>query len=64
MLEYIENGLRLGWLIDPQTLKVEIYRPNQAVKILNFSTTPTPILSGESVLPGFALELTSIFNLD
>jgi Uma2 family endonuclease len=64
MLEYIENGLQLGWLIDSQTLKVEIYRPNQAIEILNFSTTQIPTLSGESVLPGFVLELASIFKLD
>lgn len=64
MLEYIENGLRLGWLIDPQTSKVEIYRPNQAVEILNFSTTPKLILSGKAVLPRFVLELASIFKLD
>lgn len=61
MLEYLANGLRLGWLIDPQTLKVEIYRPNQDIEIL--TATQTTKLLGESVLPGFVLELTSIFNL-
>lgn len=64
MLEYINNGLRLGWLIDPQTSKVEIYRLNQELEILNFSTTQIPTLSGESVLPGFVLDLASIFNQD
>ncbi len=63
MLDYLANGLRLGWLIDPQTLRVEIYRLNQDVEIIDFSTTQTPTLSGESVLPGFVLDLTSIFNL-
>lgn len=63
MLEYLANGLRLGWLIDPQTPSVEIYRLNQELEILNFSTTQTPTLSGESILPGFILNLTSIFNL-
>lgn len=63
MLDYLDNGLRLGWLIDPQTLKVEIYRQNQEVEIINFSEQTPATLSGESVLPGFILDLTSIFNL-
>jgi Uma2 family endonuclease len=65
MLDYLANGLRLGWLIDPQTPLVEIYRPNQDVETLNFSAEQTPpTLSGESVLPGFFLNLAPIFNLD
>jgi Uma2 family endonuclease len=64
MLDYLVNGLRLGWLIDPQTPLVEIYRPNQDVETLNFSAEQTPpSLSGEAVLPGFILDLTPIFNL-
>jgi Uma2 family endonuclease len=42
------NGIRLGWLIEPQTRRVEIYRPDQEVEILNNPAT----LSGETVLPG------------
>jgi Uma2 family endonuclease len=53
MLEYLDNGLRLGWLIDPQEQPVEIYRPGQPVEIL---TLPAR-LSGEDVLPGLTLEL-------
>lgn len=64
MLDYLANGLRLGWLIDPQTPLVEIYRPNRDVETLNFSAEQTlPSLSGESVLPGFVLDLASIFYL-
>lgn len=57
MQEYVENGLRLGWLIDPRTRQVEIYRPNQAVEVLRSPAT----LSGEEVLPGFVLDLQPIF---
>ncbi|MBD2461056.1 Uma2 family endonuclease [Oscillatoria sp. FACHB-1407] len=58
MQEYLDNGCRLGWLIDPKTKTVEIYRPNQAVEaIAQFPNT----LSGESVLPGFELSLQTIF---
>ena len=53
MLEYLENGLRLGWLIDPQGQQVEIYRQGQPVEILALPTR----LSGEDVLPGFTLDL-------
>lgn len=57
MREYIDNGVRLGWLIDSKTQKVEIYKPGQDVVVLNAPTT----ISGEDVLPGFVLDLTSIW---
>ena len=56
MREYIENGARLGWLIDRQNRRVEIYRLNQEVEIIS---SPTH-LSGEDVLPGFILDLQHI----
>ncbi|NJM71478.1 MAG: Uma2 family endonuclease [Scytonema sp. RU_4_4] len=62
MREYQENGASLGWLIDPQTPLVEIYRPGQDVEVLNFSFDNPPQLSGEEVLPGFILDLTIILN--
>ena len=57
MKEYLENGARLGWLIDPKRKIVEISRPQQKVEILR---SPT-VLSGENVLPGFVLDLSEIF---
>jgi Uma2 family endonuclease len=56
MQEYIDNGALLGWLIDPKTKQVEIYRINQAKEVLQ---NPTQ-LSGENVLPGFVLDLAGI----
>jgi Uma2 family endonuclease len=56
MAEYLEQGARLGWLIDPQTCQVEIYRPGRSVEALDHPTT----LSGEDVLPGFVLDLKGI----
>ncbi|MDJ0795486.1 MAG: Uma2 family endonuclease [Calothrix sp. MO_167.B12] len=53
MQEYLNSGLRLGWLINPQDEQVEIYRFNQQVEIVSFPVT----LSGEDVLPGFVLNL-------
>lgn len=58
MREYLANGIRLGWLIDPETRRIEIYRPNQAVEILHNPAT----ISGEDVLPGFILDLQPIFE--
>lgn len=58
MSEYIENGTRLGWLIDPQQRQVEIYRPGRAVEVLS---NPTE-LSGEDVLPGFLLNLRRMWG--
>jgi len=57
MKEYQENGAKLGWLIDPKNQRVEIYRPDQEVEILENPTT----LSGGNILPGFILDLTSIW---
>lgn len=56
MREYVENGLILGWLIDPKARLVEIYRQGASVEAL---TSPTE-LSGEDVLPGFVLDLSRI----
>jgi Uma2 family endonuclease len=53
MKEYIENGLRLGWLINPQDANVEIYRLGKAVEIIQIPA----IFSGEDVLPGFELQI-------
>ncbi len=53
MQEYLNSGLRLGWLINPQSQQVEIYRLNQLVEVIQLPAS----LSGENVLPGFVLDL-------
>ena len=58
MREYIDNGARLGWLIDPQNRRVEIYRPGREVEVLENPTN----LSGEEVLPGFVLNLRRVWT--
>lgn len=57
MAEYIENGARLGWLIDPKDKRIHIYRANGEVEILDNPGT----VSGEDVLKGFELDLTEIW---
>jgi Uma2 family endonuclease len=58
MQEYQDNGCRLGWLIDPESKRVAIYRLGQPVEILEAPTS----LSGEDVLLGFVLNLESIWS--
>ena len=58
MREYMDNGARLGWLIDRKNRKVEIYRQYRDVEVLENPST----LSGEDVLPGFVLDLTEIWR--
>ncbi|MBA2494142.1 MAG: Uma2 family endonuclease [Acidobacteria bacterium] len=57
MREYIENGVRLGWLIDPTEKRVHIYRADKTIEILENSAK----VSGEDVLLGFELDLTEIW---
>ena len=57
MQEYLDNGVKLGWLIEPSAKTVEIYRLGKSVEILNNPQT----LLGEDVLPGFSLNLNEIF---
>jgi len=58
MQEYMENGCRLGWLINRKKREVENYRPGQDVEFLQSPLT----LSGENVLPAFVLNLQKIWN--
>jgi Uma2 family endonuclease len=58
MREYRDNGARLGWLIDPQTSTVEIYRQGQDGETLDNPAT----VSGEDVLPGFVLDMTKVWG--
>jgi len=56
--EYLENGTRLGWLIDPGERRVEIYRPEAEAEILEEPAS----VSGDPELPGFVLELDEIWD--
>jgi Uma2 family endonuclease len=57
MAEYLTAGVRLGWLLNPQTKEVEIYRYRQEKEVL---INPQN-LSGEDVLPGLLLDLSKIW---
>jgi Uma2 family endonuclease len=53
MQEYMDSGVRLGWLFNPQDQQVEIYRQGQKKEVRFLPTT----LLGETVLPGFKLQV-------
>ena len=53
MQEYIDAGVKLGWLINPQQQQIEIYRLGKDAELRNL---PTELL-GEEILPGFSLSL-------
>ena len=57
MQEYINNGARLGWLIDPLDKRVYIYRPGQPLGTLD----DPAMLSGDPVLPGFVLHVRELW---
>ena len=60
MQEYINNGARLSWLIDPQTRCVHIYRPDSEVHTLQNPET----ISADPILPNFTLDLKEIWEWD
>lgn len=53
----MDNGTKLDWLINRKNRQVEIYRQGQKVEVLE-----NPVnLSSEDVLPGFVMNLASIW---
>lgn len=57
MVEYIQNGAALGWLIDPFKRRVYIYQRNQEAVILD---NPA-VVSADPILPGFTLNVTELW---
>jgi Uma2 family endonuclease len=55
---YIRAGVKLVWIVDPQTRRAHVYRPGKAMQTL----TTDQSLSGEEVLPGFELALNEILK--
>jgi Uma2 family endonuclease len=58
MQEYLENGARLGWLIDPESKLVHVYRPDRDVERVEGAAE----LSGDTELPDFVFDLRAIWS--
>ena len=58
MEEYRANGARLGWLIDPARRQVAVYRADGSLE----QRSEPDVLTGETVLPGFSLDLAAIWK--
>ncbi len=58
MREYIANGARLGWMIDPEQRTVEIYRPDREPELLSGVAS----VSGEGPVAGFVLDLRTVWD--
>ena len=58
LTEYIDNGARLGWLIDPYRRQVHVYRPARDPEILD---NPASV-AGDPELTGFTLDLEPLWN--
>ena len=58
MTEYLANGAKLGWLIEPDQRRVHVYSPDGRVEIFKNPQT----ISDKPVLPGFTLDLQPIWE--
>jgi Uma2 family endonuclease len=58
MVEYIDNGARLGWLIDPIEKRVYIYRSQKEMEVID----DPKMIDGEDILPGFVINLSEIWD--
>ena len=58
MREYMDNQVKLSWLFNRKTRRVEIYRLGQEVEILQDPAQ----MSGEDILPGFVLDMQIVWG--
>ena len=56
--EYIQNGAKLGWLLDPESRAVEIYRPDREPERIEDAES----VRGEGPVEGFVLDLRRVWN--
>jgi len=56
MTEYIDNGARLAWLLDPIDNKAYVYRAGELVQEID----KPDVLSGDPILPGFLFDFKEI----
>lgn len=59
VMEYLDAGVRLVWIVEPRRRTVAVYRADHAGRVLTKSDT----LDGEDVLPGFSLAVSELFRV-
>ncbi len=59
MSEYLDNGAELGWLLDPQTKRVYVFRPGKEIECLE---SPAKVL-GDNLMEGFILDVEEVWNV-
>lgn len=55
--DYLANGVKLVWLVDPDERKVTVYRPDRSLDVLDESAE----LTGGDDLPGFTCRVADLF---
>ena len=59
MSEYLDNGAELGWLLDPQTKRVYVFRPGKEVECLE---NPAKV-EGDNLIEGFILDVGKVWSV-
>ena len=55
---WLNHGVRLVWVVQPETRSVDVYRPDEAIVTLGEQDG----LDGLDVLPGFTCDVSAIFG--
>ena len=58
VLEYLDAGVRLVWVVHPLRRTVTVYTPDRTARVLSEGDT----LDGGDVLPGFTLAISDVFR--
>jgi Uma2 family endonuclease len=56
LTHYLEKGVRLVWVVDPEDRSLTVYRPDRPMKLLGDKDT----ISGEEVVPGFSCPVADL----
>lgn len=59
VIDFLQAGTRLMWVVYPETQTVDVYRPAQDVRVVDAQG----VLQGGDVLPGFELSLRELFKV-
>lgn len=58
VMEYLDNGVKLVWIVDPERQIVTVYHADRSARIVTSDET----LDGEDVLPGFSVQVAELFR--